>query len=234
MVSTKKPQNSKKKFYMEVVQKAKLDIPPKLASAIIDVILQKRVYDRVSQTDINKSDMYKIEKDIVTDVKKKEVWDTLLISFAMRIFTIVSSILGLIRMCLEISKYIRKLRERGQTKNPSGNGKNNKGNGPNNNASRLTRNLQSSVNLIHEMAKHGGVISFPGTANPTAHPTVRGPPVQQAVPTQVLLEEVVQRLVNQSIQRHYETPTREQPQQRAPSILSPVPNVPGQIPRPSL
>ena len=232
MVPIKKPRNSKKKFYMEVVQEAKLDIPPKLASAIIDIILQKRIYDRVSQTNLNKSDMHMIEKDIVIDVKKKEVWDALLISYAMRIFTIVSSILGLIRMCLEIAKFIRKLRERGQPRKPPGNGTN-RGSGPNNNTSKLARNLHATVDLLHNMSMRGAFISYPGTAHPTVPPTVRGPPIQQTIPTSTVLEEAVQRLVNQSLHQRFETPTREQAQREAPSI-SPVPNIPSQISRPPL
>lgn len=232
MVHIRRPPRSKKKFYIELVQSAKLDIPPKFTSAVIDIILKKRIDERLSTGNVSPSELNTFEKEISSSLlQEKKSWNVILRSYATRIFALISSILGLIHMSFEIAKYIRKLRGIA-TKKPRGDDKNGKNGGGNsgNNPSKLTRELSSRVDIIREMAEHGGTISFPGSRNPSAYPSVQGPPVQQQRYTDRTLEETVKRLINEAARRNYETPQRPVPQGSSPSTR--LPNIPGQIPRP--
>ena len=231
MVHIKKRPRSKKKFYIELVQSAKLDIPPKFASAVIDIILKKRIDERLSTGNASPSEMNTFQKEISSSlVRERKSWNVILRSYATRIFALISSILGLIHMSFEIAKYIRKMR--GLTaKKPRGDDKNGKNGGgsPGNNPSKLTHELSSRVDIIREMAEHGGTISFPGSRNPSAYPSARGPPVQQQMYTDRTLEETVKRLINEAARRNPETPQRPIPQGSPPSTR--LPNIPGQLHR---
>ena len=113
MVHIKKPtRRQKKQKYTKVVQSANLGIPPALTSDIIDIIIQKRIDEKLMKGSVGNPPLNMYEKDILYALKEKKSWDKKIRSAISRISKFILSILGLITLWFSLQKEFKKYVDR--------------------------------------------------------------------------------------------------------------------------
>ena len=135
MPNIKKPKRrTKKETYAKLVKTANLGIPSVFAADIIDIIIQKRIDDKLKEGGLSAPVMQMYGTEIVEKLEKKG-WDIHTRSVIERTYQFILSILGVIGLFLYIIKKIKKRvggDEGGRKNRPSqkGKGGGNNGNDP--------------------------------------------------------------------------------------------------------
>ena len=143
MVDIKKPTHrQKKQKYTKVVQSANLGIPQALTSDIIDIIIQKRIDEKLMKGSLGDPLLNMYGKDILHTLKEKKSWDKKVRSAISRISKFILSILGLITLWFSLQKEFKKYANR--KKLAKTNTKNNNNSPPGKQPSPKIKKTQSS------------------------------------------------------------------------------------------
>ena len=106
-----KKRRTKKETYAKLVKTANLGIPSGFTSDVIDIIIQKRIDDKLREGGISAPAMQVFGKEIIHSLEEKQGWNKKVRSFIDRALKLIYSILGVISLWFTISKVLNKFKK---------------------------------------------------------------------------------------------------------------------------